>query len=146
MLQHSVLDTLDGMARCGVVLLMCRQPRVNLVAYQKSVLEMELGAGGWDPYCCSGRNWGTKFSGRRETGGWMRMKESYVEGVAAHDDRESCADACEGGGEALTGKTRTGYPSRGPQELGAAWSTSPMFGSAGAGDASSPRPQAFSPG
>ena len=35
----------------------------------------------------------------------MRMKESYVEGVAAHDGPESCADAREGGGEALTGET-----------------------------------------
>lgn len=33
------------------------------------------------------------------------MKESYVEGVAAHDGPESCADAREGGGEALTGET-----------------------------------------
>ena len=31
------------------------------------------------------------------------MKESYVEGLATHDGPESCADACEGGGEALTG-------------------------------------------
>ena len=35
----------------------------------------------------------------------MRMKESYVEGVAAHDGPESCVGACEGGGEALTGET-----------------------------------------
>ena len=33
------------------------------------------------------------------------MKESYVEGVAAHDGPESCVDAREGGGEALTGET-----------------------------------------
>jgi len=33
------------------------------------------------------------------------MKESYVEGVAAHDGPESCADAREGSGEALTGET-----------------------------------------
>ena len=31
------------------------------------------------------------------------MKESYVEGLATHDGPESCADAREGGGEALTG-------------------------------------------
>jgi len=31
------------------------------------------------------------------------MKESYVEGVATHDDPESCAGAREGTGEALTG-------------------------------------------
>ena len=46
-----------------------------------------------------------KFSVRRETGGWVRMKESYVEGVAAHNGPESCDDAREGGGEALTGET-----------------------------------------
>ena len=31
------------------------------------------------------------------------MKESYVEGLAAHDGPESCVVAREGGGEALTG-------------------------------------------
>jgi len=31
------------------------------------------------------------------------MKESYVEGLATHSGPESCADAREGGGEALTG-------------------------------------------
>lgn len=31
------------------------------------------------------------------------MKESYVEGLATHDDPESCAAAREDGGEALTG-------------------------------------------
>lgn len=31
------------------------------------------------------------------------MKESYIEGVATHDDPESCAPAREGMGEALTG-------------------------------------------
>ena len=31
------------------------------------------------------------------------MKESHVEGVATHDDPESCAVAREGAGEALTG-------------------------------------------
>ena len=31
------------------------------------------------------------------------MKESYVEGLATHDDPESCAVTREGGGEALTG-------------------------------------------
>ena len=31
------------------------------------------------------------------------MKKSHIEGVATHDDPESCADAREGGGEALTG-------------------------------------------
>ena len=35
------------------------------------------------------------------------MKESNVEGIANHDDPESCADAREDGGEALTG-ARTG--------------------------------------
>ena len=33
------------------------------------------------------------------------MKESYVEGVAAHDGPESRGVTCEGGGEALTGET-----------------------------------------
>jgi RNA-directed DNA polymerase len=31
------------------------------------------------------------------------MRESHVEGVATHDDPESCAGDREGGGEALTG-------------------------------------------
>jgi RNA-directed DNA polymerase len=31
------------------------------------------------------------------------MKESHIEGVATHDDPESCADGCEAGREALTG-------------------------------------------
>ena len=31
------------------------------------------------------------------------MEELYVEGVATHDDPESCVVVCEGGGEALTG-------------------------------------------
>ena len=31
------------------------------------------------------------------------MKELYVEGLASHDGPESCAGACEGAGEALTG-------------------------------------------
>ena len=31
------------------------------------------------------------------------MKEPYVEGLAAHDDPESCAVTREGAGEALTG-------------------------------------------
>jgi hypothetical protein len=31
------------------------------------------------------------------------MKTLYIEGVAIHDGPESCAAACEGGGEALTG-------------------------------------------
>lgn len=36
------------------------------------------------------------------------MKESYPEGVASHGDPESCAEAREGLGEALTG-ARTGW-------------------------------------
>mgnify|MGYP000747758412 CR=1 FL=1 len=31
------------------------------------------------------------------------MKESHVEGLASHDDPESCAGNREGAGEALTG-------------------------------------------
>ena len=31
------------------------------------------------------------------------MEELYVEGLASHDGPESCAGACEGAGEALTG-------------------------------------------
>ena len=31
------------------------------------------------------------------------MKELYIEGVATHDDPESCADSRKGTGEALTG-------------------------------------------
>ena len=33
-------------------------------------------------------NWGRTFSARREAGGWMRMKELYVEGVAARNGPE----------------------------------------------------------
>jgi hypothetical protein len=39
----------------------------------------------------------------------LRMKVSYSEGVANHTDLESCADAREGGGEALT-EGCTGQP------------------------------------
>lgn len=35
------------------------------------------------------------------------MEEPYVEGVATHDDPESCSDSREAGAEALTG-ARTG--------------------------------------
>lgn len=38
----------------------------------------------------------------------MRMKEPYIEGVANHDDPESCVGARKGSGEALTG-ARTGW-------------------------------------
>jgi hypothetical protein len=31
------------------------------------------------------------------------MEELYVEGLATHDDPESCVDDLRGGGEALTG-------------------------------------------
>jgi hypothetical protein len=37
------------------------------------------------------------------------MKEPYIEGVANHDDPESCGGAREGDGEALTG-ARAGWP------------------------------------
>ncbi len=40
---------------------------------------------------------------RRETGIEEWMKEPYVEGVATHDDPESCVVVRKGGGEALTG-------------------------------------------
>jgi hypothetical protein len=36
---------------------------------------------------------------RRETGRKMRMREPYVEGVATHDDPESCTAARKGVGE-----------------------------------------------
>lgn len=36
------------------------------------------------------------------------MEESHVEGVATHDDPESCTDVREDGGEALTG-ARAGW-------------------------------------
>jgi hypothetical protein len=38
----------------------------------------------------------------------MRMKEPYIEGLANHDDPESCVGTREGNGEALTG-ARTGW-------------------------------------
>lgn len=37
------------------------------------------------------------------------MQESHIEGVAIHDDPESCTDRREAAGEALTG-ARTGRP------------------------------------
>ena len=40
---------------------------------------------------------------RRETGMEVRMKESYVEGLATHGDPESCVGIRKGAGEALTG-------------------------------------------
>jgi hypothetical protein len=40
------------------------------------------------------------------------MKESNVEGIANNDVPESCADAREGGGEALTGVRTGGVLSR----------------------------------
>jgi hypothetical protein len=36
------------------------------------------------------------------------MRELYIEGLAPHDDPESCVGACEGVGEALTG-ARAGW-------------------------------------
>ena len=36
------------------------------------------------------------------------MRELYIEGVAIHDDPESCVGVREGGGEALTG-VRAGW-------------------------------------
>jgi hypothetical protein len=36
------------------------------------------------------------------------MRVLYIEGVAIHGGPESCAVACEGGGEALTGVVRAG--------------------------------------
>ena len=38
----------------------------------------------------------------------MEMKELHIEGVATHDDPESCAGVREGGGEVLTG-ARAGW-------------------------------------
>jgi hypothetical protein len=40
------------------------------------------------------------------------MQEPQVEGVADHDGPGSCADAREGGGEALTGETAGWVSSR----------------------------------
>ncbi len=37
-----------------------------------------------------------------KTGREKRMKEPYIEGVATHDDPESCAGVREGVGEAST--------------------------------------------
>ena len=45
---------------------------------------------------------------RRETGREEKMEELHVEGLASHDDPESCVDAREGAGEALTG-AHTGW-------------------------------------
>ena len=55
--------------------------------------------------CLTKAIWDRTFSARREAGGWMRMKELYVEGVAAHNGPELCGVAREGGVEALTGET-----------------------------------------
>ena len=46
---------------------------------------------------------------RRFTGGELRMKESYGEGVATHTGPESCVGVREGACEALTG-VRAGQP------------------------------------
>ena len=43
-----------------------------------------VGSGSW----LTKSIWDPTFSARREAGGWMRMKESYVEGVAAHNGPE----------------------------------------------------------
>jgi hypothetical protein len=40
------------------------------------------------------------------------MKESYNQGLASHDDPESCAGTCKGAGEALTGVRMGGVLSR----------------------------------
>jgi hypothetical protein len=43
-----------------------------------------------------------------KTGMEKEMKELYIEGLAIHDDPESCAGIREGGGEVLTG-ARAGW-------------------------------------
>jgi hypothetical protein len=48
-----------------------------------------------------------------EAHGRMRTKESYVEGVAAHNGPASRGVARKGGAEALTGKRRAGHEPRG---------------------------------
>lgn len=48
------------------------------------------------------------------------MKESHIEGVATHDDPESCATAREGWGEALRGTHGLGIEPR-KQAIRAAW-------------------------
>lgn len=45
---------------------------------------------------------------RRETGREEKMKELHVEGLASHDDPESCVGVREDDGEALTG-AHTGW-------------------------------------
>ena len=40
------------------------------------------------------------------------MEEPYIEGVAIRGGPESCVGAREGGGEALTGVARPGFPAR----------------------------------
>ena len=47
-----------------------------------------------------------------ETGPEQRMKEPYVEGVANHDDPESCGGDREVAAEALTGALAGGALSR----------------------------------
>lgn len=51
------------------------------------------------------------------------MQESYIEGLASHDDPESCVGSREGAGEALTGAcagtvlSRENYTPRVPTQL-----------------------------
>ena len=46
------------------------------------------------------------------------MEELYIEGLANHDDPESCVSAREGDGEALTGDVQAGLLSRVIREFG----------------------------
>src|SRR5664280_1835581 len=47
--------------------------------------------------------WCGETGERRDKPAWRRdLRTSYIEGVAIHDDLESCVGACEDAGEALT--------------------------------------------
>jgi hypothetical protein len=64
-----------------------------------------------------------------KTGEVVRMKESYGEGVAIHTGPESCADAREGGGEALVrGTCRLGIEPRNTWNSGV---PTPLLGAEG---------------
>lgn len=73
------------------------------------------------------------------------MRVLYIEGVAIHGGPESCAVACEGGGEALTGVVRAGLLSLEIPEIGvptpSKWAEGHVAGGASASRWGTPRGQ-----
>src|SRR5664280_822013 len=57
----------------------------------------------WMRSRCAGSGASRTTGERRDKPAWRRdLRTSYIEGVAIHDDLESCVGACEDAGEALT--------------------------------------------